>query len=535
MPHRFDGKRYGGYYSQEEVKDIVKYAADRHITIIPEIEMPGHASAALSAYPEYGCSGGPYQTATFWGIFDEVFCAGNQEVFSFLEGVLDEVLLLFPSRYIHVGGDECPKVRWKACAKCQNRIVQEGLKDEHELQSYFIRRMEKYLNSKGRQLIGWDEILEGGLSPGATVMSWRGEVGGIAAAKQQNDVIMTPDSHVYFDYYQSLSPQEPVASAGYTPLSKVYHYEPVPEVLSREEPRYIKGVQGAVWSEYLPTVSHAEYMMFPRIMALAEIAWTQQEQKDYPNFVERLDYHTQLLEKFGVNYFAYYDEISYLLDKNSKGMPALQLFAFRPGHDIRFTLDGREPTAESKLYKEPIGLNRTHTLKAKLFQHNTPRGRVLVKELTVHKATGKDIRLKNPPDGAFNADASTLVNGLQGTHRYNDRQWLGFSGHDFEAEIDLGSAQTISSLGINFLNYHWQKMWAPAEFLCYVSEDGKVYKEVLRENKFPKNGINQLKASIEPVNARYIKVVAKNTGIIPAGEYGAGGKPWLMVDEIFVD
>jgi hexosaminidase len=228
IPHVFDGKRYGGYYTQDEVRDIIHYAADKHITIIPEIEMPGHALAALAAYPSLGCTGGPYQTATFWGIFSDVYCAGYEEVFSFLQEVLDEVMALFPSKYIHIGGDECPKQRWRDCPKCRKRMSEENLKDENELQSYFIKRIEKYLNSKGRQIIGWDEILEGGLSPGATVMSWTGEQGGITAAMQNHQVIMTPEKYVYLDYYQSLYKDEPLAGGGYLPLNKIYEYEPLP-------------------------------------------------------------------------------------------------------------------------------------------------------------------------------------------------------------------------------------------------------------------------------------------------------------------
>jgi len=283
-PHRFDGKRYGGYYTQEEVKAVVKYAMERHVSIIPEIEMPGHALAALAAYPELGCIGGPYKTATYWGIFDDVYCAGNEQTFTFLKNVLDEVLPLFPSKYIHIGGDECPKTKWKTCPKCQRRIKDEHLKDEHELQSYFIGRMEKYLNSKGRQIIGWDEILEGGLAPGATVMSWTGEEGGIAAAKLHHNAIMTPEKYVYLDYYQSLYPSEPLAGGGYTPLSKVYNYEPITKELSGDEAKYIKGVQANAWSEYLASTAQAEHQIFPRILALAEIGWTDKGNKSYPSF-----------------------------------------------------------------------------------------------------------------------------------------------------------------------------------------------------------------------------------------------------------
>lgn len=298
----YDGKPYGGFYTQSEVNDIVQYATQRHVTIIPEIELPGHAQAALTAYPNLGCTGGPYAVATTWGVFEDVFCAGKEETFTFLQDVFDEVLPLFPGKYIHIGGDECPKSRWRACPHCQKRIKTENLNDEHELQSYFIQRMEKYLNSKGKQIIGWDEILEGGLAPNATVMSWRGEEGGIAAAKQKHHVVMTPGPWCYFDKYQDTTQTEPLASKGYLPVRKVYAYEPVPDILSPEEAKYILGAQGNVWTEYIKTPDHVEYMVYPRACALAEVTWTSRKNKNYDDFVRRMKTHVKRLDKWKVNY-----------------------------------------------------------------------------------------------------------------------------------------------------------------------------------------------------------------------------------------
>ncbi len=302
QPHQFDGERHGGYYTQEEIREVVAYAAERFVTIVPEIEMPGHSLAALSAYPHLGCTGGPYEAATKWGVFDDVYCAGKESTFTFLQDVLDEVLELFPSEYIHVGGDECPKTRWKECAHCQQRIKTEKLADEHELQSYFIQRIEKYLNKKGRKLIGWDEILEGGLAPNATVMSWRGEDGGIAAAKAGHDVVMTPGFALYFDHYQGNPETEPVAIGGNTPLKKVYDYDPAPESLTEEERGFILGAQANVWTEYIKTPQHVEYMTYPRALALAEVVWSTRYSRNWENFVERLPAQFKLLEKFNVNY-----------------------------------------------------------------------------------------------------------------------------------------------------------------------------------------------------------------------------------------
>jgi hexosaminidase len=299
----FDGKRYGGFYTQDEIRDIVKYAEARYVTIVPEIEMPGHALAALSAYPNLGCTGGPYTAATTWGVFDDVFCAGKDETFTFLEGVLDEVLELFPGKYIHIGGDESPKTRWEKCPHCQKRMKAENLKDEHALQSYFIQRMEKYLNGKGRQIIGWDEILEGGLAPNATVMSWRGEEGGIDAAKQNHDVIMTPGNWCYFDHYQdTTSKTEPLAIGGFTPVSEVYGYEPVPPQLSGAEANHVLGAQANVWTEYIPTAEHVEYMVYPRAVAMAEVLWTPKEKRNYNDFLKRMGTHFKRLDERKVNY-----------------------------------------------------------------------------------------------------------------------------------------------------------------------------------------------------------------------------------------
>lgn len=304
---KLDDKPYGGFYTQADVKEIVAYAARRFITVVPEIEMPGHSLAALAAYPELGCTGGPYQVRTHWGIEKDVYCAGNEQVFTFLQDVLDEVLFLFPSEFIHIGGDECPKDRWEECSKCQEAIRRNKLKDEHELQSYFIRRIETYLNSRGRRLIGWDEILEGGLAPNASVMSWRGVEGGIQAVKQGHDVVMTPTNHCYFDYSQSEDlDREPPAIGGYLPLEMVYAYEPVPAECTPEEAQHILGVQGNLWTEYIPTPEQAEYMLFPRTCALAEVGWSKPKERNYSDFQQRLVKFLTILNQMGINYWQPY-------------------------------------------------------------------------------------------------------------------------------------------------------------------------------------------------------------------------------------
>jgi len=301
-PKNYDGTPYGGFYTQEDVKQIVAYAAERYITVVPEIEMPGHSLGALAAYPQLGCTGGPYEVATRWGVFDDVYCAGKEETYAFLQDVISELIPLFPGQYFHIGGDECPKTRWKKCPLCQKRMKDEGLTTEHELQSYFVQRMEKFLNEKGKKLIGWDEILEGGLAPNAAVMSWRGEEGGIAAAKQHHFVVMTPVKFCYFDYYQADSKTQPLAIGGFLPLEQVYNYDPVPSALTEEEGTYIMGAQGNVWTEYMKTPEYVEYMVYPRAAALAEVVWSPKASKNYAGFKNRMLNQLKRYDVYGINY-----------------------------------------------------------------------------------------------------------------------------------------------------------------------------------------------------------------------------------------
>jgi hexosaminidase len=302
-PQVFDGKSYGGFYTQEQVKEIIAYARSKFVTIIPEIEMPGHSLAALTAYPELSCTGGPFEVGTRWGIFSDVYCAGKETTFSFLEDVLSEVIDLFPGTYIHIGGDECPKDRWEKCQACQKRMKDESLKDEKELQSYFISRIEKFLISKNRKLIGWDEILEGGLAPEATVMSWRGMDGGIAAARQKHDVIMCPYNDVYLYIYQCEPEGQPLAAGGYLPLEKVYAFNPVPAVLDVAERKYIRGLEGCLWSEFVDNPNLLEYMVYPRMFAIAETGWTPASKKDFHDFLSRFEIIKKRYDTIGINYF----------------------------------------------------------------------------------------------------------------------------------------------------------------------------------------------------------------------------------------
>ena len=444
-------------------------------------------------------------------------------------------MAIFPATYIHIGGDECPKTKWKACPKCQQRIKDLQLKDEHALQNYFITRIEKYVNSKGKNIIGWDEILEGGLAPNATVMSWRGEEGGIAAAKQQHPVIMTPESHLYFDYYQSLYPAEPLAAGGYTPLAKVYSYEPAGDNTSEAIRQYIKGIEAQTWSEYLVSTARAEYMIFPRVLAVAETGWTMPAFRNYDSFTQRLRQQKILLKNLKVNAADNADEIQYSATAEKKRLQVI-LTSSLPGGHIFYTLDGSMPSAKTKRYRGALPITKTCTLKAALFDGaNHAVGRTFQQLLTVHKALGATVTLAHPPIEKYNPGLFALVNGINGNNRYNDGQWTGFSGDDLDVVIDLQHNNTIRSIRTHFLNYHWQRMWAPAVLTIAVSADGLLYTNVYTQNKFVLNGINTVTAQLNAVTARYVKISGINKGTIPAGEYGAGGKALLMIDEIIVE
>jgi len=374
----YDGIPYGGYYSQDEVRDLVKYAADRYVTIIPEIEMPGHALAAIACYPELSCGlEENYETATKWGIFKQVYCP-KDETFKFLEDVMDEVFELFPSTLVHIGGDECPKAAWKECPHCQQLIRQLGLKDEFELQSWFIRRMEKYINSKGHEIIGWDEILQGGLAPNAKVMSWLGEEGGIKAAQQHHEVVMSPHYRYYLDYWQADPDSEPLAMSGPTTLRTMYDYNPIPEVLTPEEQKYIIGVEGCVWTEYMPTPARVEYMAWPRMCAIAETGWTKAE-KDWDSFAERLENHLGRLDEMNVGYCDAFHNPYIEFHQDTKYDKVVTISVDAPGAEIRYTLDGTQPTMESQLYELPFTINRSQTVTAAAFRGGKKIGQTKTK------------------------------------------------------------------------------------------------------------------------------------------------------------
>lgn len=398
-PHQFEKQKHGGFYTQEQVKDVVAYAAERHVTIVPEIEMPGHAQAAIAAYPWLGCFGDTMTVWPLWGVSEEVFCAGKESTFQFLEDVLSEVIPLFPGQYLHVGGDECPKVNWEKCPLCQQRMKEEGCKDEHELQSYFIQRMEHFLEAKGKKLIGWDEILEGGLAENAAVMSWRGEEGGIAAANLGHKVVMTPGNWCYFDHYQSIDPNEPTSIGGLTDMAEVYNYDPVPAALAADKQQLIMGVQANHWTEYIASPEHLEYMIYPRLCALSEVQWTQKANKNFADFERRMNEQYLRLAKNNIHFRVPPPQGLSPLEVYPSAEAEIKLTCAASSAELRYTTDGSEPTDFSKLYEGPFKLKLDGDLTLKVASYLPDGTRSYTITSVLKKAAVKPVKLKKTTKG----------------------------------------------------------------------------------------------------------------------------------------
>lgn len=544
-----DSIPYGGFYTQEEAREIVKYAADRHITVIPEIDMPGHMLAALTSYPELGCTGGPYDLWQRWGVSEDVLCAGNDSVLTFIDDVLGEITDVFPSEYVHVGGDECPKLRWESCPKCQAKARQLGLKDdakgsvEEKLQSYLIHHASDFLTSRGRKMIGWDETLEGGLAPGAIVMSWRGEEGAKEAARQGHDAIMTPTSYMYFDYYQALDKEnEPDAIGGYVPVEKVYSFDPVPDDLTDEQKKHIIGAQANLWTEYIPTFSQVEYMELPRMAALAEVQWSEPDKKDYKDFTRRMPQLANHYKANGYRYATHIFNVNGKLRPNPEKQVIEAELTTVDDAPIHYTLDGTEPTASSPLYEGPVAIDKTAVIKAIAVrpEGNSP---VFADSVTFNKATSHAVTLATEPHSRYHADGpSTLVDGKFGTTAFTVGGWLGFCGEDLDATIDLAQPTEISSVTVRALVDAPNWILDTESIKVLVSEDGEKYTEVGNE-KYPVTTqsapveIVAHKFSFDPVKARYVRVIAVSLKQMPAWERRAkkGDPAFIFVDEIIID
>jgi hexosaminidase len=450
----------GGYYTQDQARELVAYAEKRGITIIPEIEMPGHSEEVLAVYPELSCTGKPYTQGEF--------CLGNEKTYQFLKNVLDEVLAIFPSQYIHIGGDEADKSHWKNCSKCQALMQKDSLKSENELQSYAIKQMDEYLQSKGRKLIGWDEILQGGLSDGATVMSWRGEEGGIQAANAGHDVIMTPGGYLYFDGYQTDPRTQPEAIGGYLPLEKVYSYNPIPEELPEDKRKHILGAQANIWTEYIPNAQLVEYMAFPRALALSEVVWTDQENRSWKDFQKRLQQQYKILQKLEVNYYRPSYNVINKVEFDSaqvKNTVSLSSEQFIP--NIKYTIDGSEPNGGSTVYNLPIELSKSAVIKAASFIDSTRVSPIETIELDLHKAIGKEVKYNIPWEGYPAQENRTLTNGIKGTLSYQDGQWQGFT-KGIDIVVDFERREEIKSVGLNFMQIPGPGVYFPGEFTVLV-------------------------------------------------------------------
>ncbi|MDY4092073.1 family 20 glycosylhydrolase [Alistipes finegoldii] len=542
----YDGTPYGGFYTQDEIRDVVKYAADRGVTVIPEIDLPGHMLAALTAYPELGCTGGPYEVWGRWGVADDVLCPGREKTFEFLEGVLTEVMELFPSEYIHIGGDECPKVRWEKCPRCQAKIRQLGLKDdgehtaEHYLQSYVTDRIGKFLARHGRRIIGWDEILEGRAPSDAVVMSWRGSEGGIAAAKLGHDVIMTPNSHFYFDYYQSLDTDaEPFGIGGYIPMEQVYSYDPAFPELTPEQQRHILGVQANLWTEYVLSDEHLEYMLLPRLAALSEVQWCLPETKDWNRFIGsfRMDkIYSQLGYEFAKHIFGV--TASYAVDPEKGGV--VMTLTTQGGAPIRYTLDGSDPSASSPLYKAPVTIGESCTFKAAALREGmqTP---VYTRKFDFNKATGRRIALNAVPTLKYTyGGASLLVDGYRGGPVYSNGAWIGFLNEPLDVTIDMQGAKPYSAVTVESLVEKGEWVFPPSSVGVYLSDDGSEFTEaalmsVPQETAGSPDGVKPFKVLFPETSARYLRVVARTVDPIPAWHGAAGQKAHMFVDEIIVE
>lgn len=543
----YDGKPYGGYYTQDELRDVIDYAAKRHITIIPEVDLPGHMQAALTAYPELGCTGGPYEVRTIWGVSQDVLCVGNDFTLQFVKDVLSEVADIFPSEYIHIGGDECPKVRWEKCPKCQERIKSLGLKSdakhtkEQRLQSYMIQEAAKYLKEKGKRIIGWTEILEGGLVPDATLMSWIGESGGIEAAHQHHDVIMTPNTYLYFDYYQSKKVEdEPLAIGGYLPIEKTYNYEPMPKELTKEEQQYIKGVQANLWTEYIPVFSQVQYMVLPRLGAVAEVQWTDPSKKDYKDFLRRVPHLVAVYDCYGWNYATHVYDVNVDMKADTVNHVLNVQLSTMADDPIYYTLDGQDPTEKSLKYTKPFTIDQSVVLKT-MAVHPDRTSKISVDTIRFNKATLKPVVLLQPNESRFSPDGPVvLIDGRNGNHSFDTGAWLTVAGNDLEAVINMQAETILNSASVHVYVRKDAWLFDARGFSVSVSSDNKNYKEVASQEykqmqESDSDGIIEHEFSFDSCKATYVKIKVISEKSMPDWHWDAGKAPFLLIDEIILN
>lgn len=537
---------YGGFYTQDQIREVVSYAADRGIQVMPEIEIPGHSAAVFAAYPNLSCLG-VEQEVTPGGVYPDsmatCYCAGNEDVFTFLEGIIDETIELFPDApYIHIGGDEVDKRFWANCPKCQARIKAEGLKNVDELQSYFIKRIEKYVNSKGKQIMGWDEILEGGLAPNATVMSWRGIQGGIDAARAGHDVVMTPNSHLYFDYYQNDPTSEPETIGGFITAKRVYEYEPIADALTEQQAAHVLGAQGNMWREYAPLLTDVERMTLTRMAALSEVDWSPKAARYWDDFSRRLEVQKLRYKAMGAAYHKGSEMVDFEADFDpASGAFNVKLVSEVFGTDIHYTLDGSEPTLASPKYTAPISIGKTSTIKAILFKDGEQFSRkASVRTIGMHKGVGKTVAYNRAAAEAFFGTAKdrTLIDGFTGSMRHDDGYMQGFNSGDFDVVVDMGEPTEFNSVEGSFMQSVGVWCYFPSEMIVSVSDDNRIWREVGRVghnfDPIKSPAMRHIFTVEKPAKGRYVRVVGTNP-ITREGLPGAGTKNWIFADEIFIN
>ena len=535
-PRIYDGEKHGGYYTKADIREIVAYASERNITVIPEIEMPGHATAAVAAYPELGCTGKDLEVPREWGVKEDVYCP-SEATFTFLEDVLTEIIPLFPSPYIHIGGDECPKKQWKESALAQSVMKREGLKDEDALQSYFIKRMEAFLKTKGKKLIGWDEILEGGLAPDATVMSWRGIKGGIEAAHLGHDVIMSPNTFCYFDYYQSDAPGEPLAIGGKLTVEKVYSFDPIPDELPAETHKHILGGQGNIWTEYISTLPKLRYMAYTRMLALSEVLWTPVAKKEFLPFAVRLNKHIDYWKTKNIDFANHLFEIKPTLTTKEVGLE-VALTPLVPWGEIRYTLDGTNPKSTSAVYTNPLLLTKKTVVKTQSFVQNQAKGHPISIDFLPHKGVQAKILSKTTPSKTYKgAGERGLINGISGSKtQFNDGEWQGVTpGEPFSMKLSWTEKQSIKGIQFHAFNDPESWIYLPSEATIYTSQDGNTFSKAC-ETKITENKDTKTLAVDIPckITSQFIEIKIPAMGTIPVNKPGAGNQAWLFLDEIRV-
>jgi len=537
---------YGGYYTQDDIREIVKYAADRFITIVPEIEMPGHCISTLATYPQLSCTGQNYEVPSR-GIGHanrKAYCAGNEKVFSFLEDVLTEVMELFPSEYIHIGGDEVNFSSWEKCIKCQSRIKKEHLKDEKELQSYFIKRVAKFINSKNKKLIGWDEIMAGGLPPKAVIMAWRENNWGILAARKSHDVIYTPDSHFYLNEYQGDPEFEPLAYNHFTPLRKVYSFDPIFEdSLTIEQEKHIIGVEAALWSNFNSTISNSNYLLFPRLAAVSEVAWSNKNLRNWNDFALRMEKQLERYDYANIGYAKTLYDVTAKFEVDRDHYNLIVTLQNEAGNtQIRYTEDGSEPTINSTLYEKPFSVNKVSKIKAISFRDNSVISRRTTEiDIFASKATGLPVKVEFPYDKRYTASGELgLTDGITGLVTYSGEEWQGYLGIDFIGVIDLLKERDVKKISAHFLHANDAGIFFPKYIEVFISNDNKNYKSIsIVKNDIPVSEKEKITktfmAIFDKTKARYIKIIAKNIGKCPKGHKYAGADAFIFIDEICVE